>query len=363
MRPARWVCMTMLLAALLASPLLARPGTLTTRDGQTVLGDITETPDGVIVVIRGIASRYDRADVATIDYNGTVEEQFHHRLMTLGPFDVRGRRDLAAWASQQQRPDLAIESLRQARDIDPTDRDTALAMQAAQRQEELDELRHVSGAAPKPRPTAMTPPASTTPTTVAAPQPPRYRLLTDDEVNRLRQKELSSDDASTVFEFRNEVGRRYRAESGINAKRLSRPADRPAGAIDPGRRQPAGCGRRAGDDRPAVAAHLPPAPDARDRHRLRVHRVSRQRHNARRQFRTLHRRRTEHPFTPTFSSCRNTRRPSTARNTARSTAPCPAAACCCSSPCLPTRPKCIIRRSPSSARDSAAGPTWCFGNG
>ena len=212
------------LAGLVFVPrLLARPGTLLTRDGHTVLGDITETQDSVIVVLHGIASRYDRADVAQVIYNGTVEEQFHARLRKLDPLDLRGRMDLAGWASQQQRPDLAVEALQQARNVDPTNRDVALALQAAQRQQDLDALRHHPSTAPSdrvdtPRVAPVSPLAEST--TAPALPPPRYRLLTDDEVNRLRQKELGPGDAGTVFEFRNDLARRYLAETKENAKRF-----------------------------------------------------------------------------------------------------------------------------------------------
>ncbi len=182
-----------------AAILRANPGTVQTDDNHAFNGDVSEDAKYVTVTSRGIAIKIDRRNVAKITYVSSVDDQFHDQLSRLAASDVKGRVDLAKWADDFDRPDLAITALNEAVKIDPTNADAAKALQAAQSQLEKSQHAHATtGAASQPA----------TETTKAG-KPLVRRLLTNDEINLIRQTEMSGDDSKLRVQFENGVIRRF----------------------------------------------------------------------------------------------------------------------------------------------------------
>lgn len=189
----------------------AESGTVKTVQGETFTGEITRNRDGSVTVIsHGIATQIDPTDVAVVLPATSIDEEFHNREARLDPRDVSGRIDLANWASQNDRPDLAVTVLQQALQISPGNRQAAVALNIANRQVELNEAAHHSRAAGIATTRSATTQRSTA-TTAEAEQSGPHQVLTDEDINTLRQKELPADDESVRIVLRGDVMRRYLA--------------------------------------------------------------------------------------------------------------------------------------------------------
>lgn len=208
---------------LFASMLLAKPGIVYTRDGSSFHGDVTEDGQYVTITTHGIATKVNKLNVAKIEYPPSIDEQYAERHQKLAADDVKGRIDLANWASQNQRPDLAVQALQEAQKIDPTNRNVALMEDTAQRQWDLDRRQGKTGT-PATAPGGATPPAEPTSQPAASAtspggkkKAPEYRLLNDNEVNTIREKEMRADDPRVVIRLENNVARRYLASGAHDA--------------------------------------------------------------------------------------------------------------------------------------------------
>jgi len=198
------------LCALAATTQPSKSGVVQTLQGQTFQGVITQDDKFVTVMqANNTGVRLDKRNIAKITYVATIDDQFNDKLSKLAADDVQGRIDLAKWASDQQRADLAVTALDQARKIDPSNQDAAVALGNAQRQVDQN---NGGGAAPA-APGAGAPkaaPSAKGPVVV-------HRLFTDDEVNRVRQKEMSADDPTVHVRFDNGVVNRFLAAGGYDA--------------------------------------------------------------------------------------------------------------------------------------------------
>jgi len=205
-----------------ARPAAAKPGIVINLQGQTFSGDLTEDDKFVYVSAPGGQLAIDKRNIAKIDYNADVDAQYAQRHAKLAGDDVKGRVDLAHWANQHGRPDLAVDALEEARVIDPANRDVALTLDAVQRQMDLDRrqgtLLHPTPPKPAAKAVVTTAPATTAP---AGPPPMERRLLTMAEVNAVRQLEMRSDDRLVRVRLDNNVARRYLLASGFDAKRFN----------------------------------------------------------------------------------------------------------------------------------------------
>jgi hypothetical protein len=202
---------------LLASALLAKPGVVTNRQGETFNGDVTEDDKFVYVNGAGGQIKLDKRNIASVVYADTIDDQYAARHAKLGAKDVKGRMELAQWANDNNRADLAVAALQEARKIDPMNKDAARALDAAQQQLDMD----LAAAKDKGKPAGPTTApvtasataagkATTTPTTQMAAAPPlERRLLTPDEINIIRQKEMQPDDPAVKVNFTNNVIKRY----------------------------------------------------------------------------------------------------------------------------------------------------------
>jgi len=196
------------LCALAATTPAVKTGIVETLDGQKFTGVITEDDKYITVTLHNIAVRIDKRNVAKLTYTLSLDDQFSDRFSKLAADDVKGRLDLANWATDNQRPDLAVIALQDARKIDPTNRDAAIALDNAQRQIDLDARRGTTtGNPPDAGATGAT---SKAPAAGAAKAPAvQHRLLTEDEVNIIRQNEMSPDDTSIRVRLDNGVVNRF----------------------------------------------------------------------------------------------------------------------------------------------------------
>jgi hypothetical protein len=199
------------LCALIAAADPPRPGVVQILDGHTFTGDITQDNNSVTITSQNSVIHFDKRNVLKITFTVTADDQFNGSLSKLAAADVKGRIDLAAWATNNRRPDLAVTALQQAHKIDATNQDVITALDTAQRQVDLNARNAATPAAPADA-TATTKPA------VAAKTPAMpHRLLTDDEVNIIRQKEMSADDPTIRVRLENNVVARFLTNSDLDA--------------------------------------------------------------------------------------------------------------------------------------------------
>lgn len=185
---------------LLAVVVLARDGVVITQSGQRFEGNIKEQPRSVTIESGGIETTVNRSDVASLIYSDNVAQLFHERLDKLGSQDVDGRISLAQWAVDQNRYDLALQSLEQARKIDPNNRQVYDFIRVIAHQRDL---HPATG-----RTAPTTQPSATRPATQPA-QTVEARLLSPEDINTIRQLELKPQDLAVRVRISNDVRRQY----------------------------------------------------------------------------------------------------------------------------------------------------------
>ena len=220
----RWFAAGLATAALAAAlsvvawprPAAAKPGMVTNLQGQTFAGDVTEDEKFVFVSTPGgQMRRIDKRNVAKVDYSTDVQARYDEWHAKLKPDDVAGRMDLANWANDQARPDLAVRVLTEARQIAPTNRDVALALDTAERQVDLDRSSRRTAKAKAAGPSTAPAMATTAMATTAAVPAMEHRLLTTAEVNVIRQREMPTADPLVRVRLENDVEFRYLKLTGV----------------------------------------------------------------------------------------------------------------------------------------------------
>jgi hypothetical protein len=193
---------------------------VTTKDGQSYEGEVVQSGDRVTITPRGGAKvTLFKANVASIEAAPTIESQFRGRLAKLQKNDAKGRVELANWAVTKNELGLAMEALDGAIAIDPNYEEAIQLRSTLAKARKAAATSSARTAAPK---KAVTPDAAaaapddaaatTPPARDAAPKkdhkPPKTRMVTNDEINRIRQLELQKDDAVTI-RLQNGVKQRY----------------------------------------------------------------------------------------------------------------------------------------------------------
>jgi hypothetical protein len=206
----RW-WLGLVLICILASGLLAKQGTLRTRDDRVFQGDIQASPDGqsINVTMHGATITVSRDDVASITYPTSFAQDFHDRLKLLGPNDVKGRLDLCRWALEQHQYDLATEAAQEVQRIDPHEPNAAILLDTIASQRLLDARLNARAAA-----TGPSTPENSAPAQSSAAELPK-QLLTMEDVQLIRRKELLPDDQARI-DFAANVRNRYIALSGAD---------------------------------------------------------------------------------------------------------------------------------------------------
>jgi hypothetical protein len=189
------------------SLLWSAPGTVRTRDGRQLEGDITENrrDNTVQVVSRGGTLTLPQEQVLSIDYSADLQEQYQKRLAALGPNPtVNQRLELARWLFEHREYDLAREEADRARQTDPRNADAQALLEVINRQKVLERATPVT----RPRLVAVTRPATT--------QGAGPRLLTAEQIQTIRRAELTERDARIRIRFENNVVRRFAELKGWN---------------------------------------------------------------------------------------------------------------------------------------------------
>jgi hypothetical protein len=208
------VPLVVLLLLLLVSPLHAKPGVVKTSDGQSYEGDVTEEGTTVTVKSRKVPVVIQRADIQSIEYLGTLDEQFNQRIARLDAKDANGRVTVARWAFDQGRYDLARQALESALTLEPNNRDANAMMDSVRLQIRLERSRQAT--------TRRTEPATSPATAVASGQPPATtgnidprNLLSADDINTIRQFELKPSDTHVRINFARDVKKRFTQQENM----------------------------------------------------------------------------------------------------------------------------------------------------
>ncbi|HEX4054352.1 MAG TPA: hypothetical protein VHX86_08810 [Tepidisphaeraceae bacterium] len=196
---------------LLTSGLLAKQGTLSTRDGRRIQGDIQRGPDGKSynVTLHGVTVTVNDDNVASIAYPKDAADEFRRRLASLDPNDIKGRIDLSRWALTQREYDLAADAARDVQRIDPHDPDAAILLDTIASERALDtKLNTQANASTEPSPQGAAPAESASTPTVG-----KYLRMAD--VQTIRRHELLPDEQARI-DFNNNVRNRYLALTGAD---------------------------------------------------------------------------------------------------------------------------------------------------
>jgi len=204
----RWLLSGLAVCALTGA-LWARPGTVKTRDNVAYQGDISEADDGnVIVKVHGIDMRIDRRDVASIEYTDDLIASYKKKLAALPVHDSKSRMDMARAAYNQKQYDLARMAAQSALDADPNSAEATDFLNMIRRQAELDRTKPAEGAAPE----VHEGPAreGATPNGKAG----EHKVLSADDVNIIKQSELTAQDTNYKAAFKNDVRRKFTEKDG-----------------------------------------------------------------------------------------------------------------------------------------------------
>jgi hypothetical protein len=236
-----WCAAGALAGLTVCSVTIAREGQVKVRGGKLYAGDITETPETVRVTARGVETTLDRTDVTGIAYAAGLDEQYEKQLDKLNPRDIQGRVELARWAFDHHRYDLAEDAVDLALAIDADDREAITFQKLVQTQKRMEAARKnvaapTAAPAPTGAPTGPTTQATSGPaadgeaSTPAGTSPPAARnkhatvpdsFLSPEEINRIRQAELKETDRGVKIRFDNDVLRRYAIVANIPLTRFT----------------------------------------------------------------------------------------------------------------------------------------------
>jgi hypothetical protein len=184
-----------LAALVLASALLADQGVVHLTDGTEVSGDIDNSdPNTVTITIHGARESLPRSSVDSIEYVGSIQEQFNGRMAKLSENDAAGRLEVARWAQGIGQYDLARQAAAEALAIDPTNPAALELLRIVNAQAALTTRQAIAG------PAAL----------IAAPPPPviARRYLTLDQINQIRQLELKPVEGFAV-KFEHDVRQQF----------------------------------------------------------------------------------------------------------------------------------------------------------
>ena len=194
-----------------AAAAMAGPGLVTTNDGKTLEGNVTESGDTVTVDANGIVTAVPRADVRSIVY-GTPEQRLQRELDAVPPTNYIDRLAVAAKGLAAGELDFAQRAAEDVLKDDPGNGGANAMLDNISRQRRL---RQASGTGVRPG----TPPPNQE---RAAPDPAaggRVRVagdgsfLNEEQINTIRQAELQPGDGTGRTRprilFRDDVLKRY----------------------------------------------------------------------------------------------------------------------------------------------------------
>jgi tetratricopeptide (TPR) repeat protein len=224
----RWRLVGFVVAAGLgASVLFAKTGVVTMKDGRTYEGDVQEKDAKTVIVnIHGGETFLERDGISKIEYHDSLLDQFNDQLAKLDGKDVQGRIKLARWAFDQEQYDLSRQALEQALGIDPKNKEAQDLLDTVRSQIRLQRVRTT-------QPTTLTVGPGAAEFARNSPQSDR-KLLTANEINKIRQEELRATDTAVRFNFTNDVKKRWATlmNKEIGYLNAMRPLDQALAILD-----------------------------------------------------------------------------------------------------------------------------------
>lgn len=95
---------------------------LTLRDGRVIEGEfVSEDENQVVILVAGIRTTIDRADIRRMELRPTIEDEYAQRRAELRDDDIEGRYDLAIYLFDQRAFQLARRELTDLRRVAPDD--------------------------------------------------------------------------------------------------------------------------------------------------------------------------------------------------------------------------------------------------
>lgn len=185
----------------LASQAWAREGTLSLKDGRTIVGEVISDDDkGVTLRIAGVPAAFPRADINSLTLNQTIQEQYTDRRAKIADDDLERRYGLTYWLYEHKAYDLAQRELADMLKRFPNDESVRrLQNSVEQKIKLLDE----QAKAPKPAPGQPAPAAGGTkpvprPKPGAAVASSKVPVLNDEQVNVIRVYEIEPDNRPRI---------------------------------------------------------------------------------------------------------------------------------------------------------------------
>lgn len=203
-----------LLILLCAPVLLARPGTLKTKSGQTYAGDIKDNGDTYTVTVDKIDTQIGKADVASVAYSDSLEDDFKDRMSRLDPGDAEGRVKVARFAFDNGRYDLALQAISSALQIDPNSADALDMQRTVRAQMQLEQSRATISTPSAGTPASPAPDNTEPPLTTPVGSVPKH-LLTPADINSIRQREIKPGEDIPIV-ITQDIKRKFAALAGIN---------------------------------------------------------------------------------------------------------------------------------------------------
>ena len=223
----RWLTMSLLSAAatcVFATVVFARTGVLVLKDGRTIEGDVSEKNDQYVVVTHGVETTITKEDVASLTYPEAFNKEFDTRFSKLAKDDVAGRIALARWAFERRQYGKAREALDSALALDPNNREAVDLQNTITSQLKLESSKSTAGDRTTPAPT------SPNPTGV------ERRMLSANDINLMRQKELQPGDVRANVRFDNNLERRFMQYANMQFNQFGalKPVDKALMILDKG---------------------------------------------------------------------------------------------------------------------------------
>lgn len=194
-----------LILCLLCSALLARPGTVRTKDGRSIDGDIADRgADGATITTKAGQITIRADEIAEIQYGGSIKEAYEKRLAAL-PKDAgpRAHVDLARWLYENKEYELARKEADTALSLEPNNEDAAVLRQTIDRTMLLDKRPAANIARP------LAGAGGSTNKTVGGAAVKDRHLLSPDQINTIRQFELRENEQRVRVRLDNNVGKKY----------------------------------------------------------------------------------------------------------------------------------------------------------
>ncbi len=215
-----------LLLCLLCTPLLARPGTIRTKDGRSIEGDIADRgAEGATITTRAGQITIRADEIAEIQYGGSIKEAYEKRVAAL-PKDAGARAhfDIARWLYDNKEYDLARKELDTAIAMDPNFEDAITLRQTVDRtmlfEKRANTPRPNTGAPATAGAGAAKPGASTGGMALKD-----RHLLNAEQINTIKQMELRDDDSRVRVRLDNNVAKKYIEFANLDTREFSQLPD------------------------------------------------------------------------------------------------------------------------------------------